>query len=735
MKKYFYPIALVILICFTSTSISQPVNYNGWFYINPLPGSLPLNSIQFTTLTTGYAVGLKNNIVRTTDGGINWQLDYNILNYPLLNGLTPLQSVYFVNQFTGYTTGVDGTSLQSILKTTDGGMNWNYISTVTGGNSVFFVDANTGFIAGSVDGRHISKTTDGGFIWSDYYAGNYVLTSNYFVSHDTGYTVGWTMGGVIFKTTNCGVNWQMNVINNGGFLCVRFLNERIGFLGASDGVYKTSNSGLDWTKIGDFIGSANSVFFTDTAVGFTAVVGGNPGVYKTSNGGLNWQRTTNEIDMKSVFFVNNNTGYATSAIGDIYYTSDAGGTWLNQKKDFTGLSTSLTTVEFTDENTGYTGDLSGNIYKTTDAGASWKDIWLGPIPDYHPIERIHFINANTGFVAADSLTIMKTTNAGLNWTVTHPPAQTNYDINDLWFVNSQTGYAAGSGYYEPGQLILKTTNNGDNWFKLVDNPTGHMLFTITFTDSLTGYAAGEPAMFKTTNAGANWVQYNNLPYNGGWIPRIRFINSNTGFMTVMGGLNASILRTTNAGNNWQLADSVYSDAYGIAFVNQNTGYCSGSGYVLKTVNGGANWYFLNNGTFWNNLYDISFTSELTGYAVGENGTALKTTTGGGNIIGVEPVSNEIPKQFNLYQNYPNPFNPATKIKFDLPALKLREAGIPVKLIIYDITGRQVATLFDRHVQPGTYEVEWDAANYASGIYFYSLISGDYRESKKMVLIK
>jgi flagellar hook assembly protein FlgD len=62
-------------------------------------------------------------------------------------------------------------------------------------------------------------------------------------------------------------------------------------------------------------------------------------------------------------------------------------------------------------------------------------------------------------------------------------------------------------------------------------------------------------------------------------------------------------------------------------------------------------------------------------------------------------------------------------------------AVGVKLIIYDITGRIVTTLLDEQKQPGTYEVEWDAGNYASGIYFYSLISGGYRESKKMVLIK
>ncbi len=59
----------------------------------------------------------------------------------------------------------------------------------------------------------------------------------------------------------------------------------------------------------------------------------------------------------------------------------------------------------------------------------------------------------------------------------------------------------------------------------------------------------------------------------------------------------------------------------------------------------------------------------------------------------------------------------------------------VKLIIYDILGREVANLVNEELNPGTYEVEWDASNYSSGIYFYTLTAGDYKETRKMVLIK
>lgn len=83
----------------------------------------------------------------------------------------------------------------------------------------------------------------------------------------------------------------------------------------------------------------------------------------------------------------------------------------------------------------------------------------------------------------------------------------------------------------------------------------------------------------------------------------------------------------------------------------------------------------------------------------------------------------------MSQNYPNPFNPATSIKFDISS-----SGI-VNIIVYDITGRKVEDLVSGTYDPGSYEVRWDASQYSSGIYFYSLVTSEFTETKKMVLVK
>ena len=94
----------------------------------------------------------------------------------------------------------------------------------------------------------------------------------------------------------------------------------------------------------------------------------------------------------------------------------------------------------------------------------------------------------------------------------------------------------------------------------------------------------------------------------------------------------------------------------------------------------------------------------------------------------------LPDKFSLYQNYPNPFNPATTIKFNIPA-DTKGRISDVKLIIYDILGKEVTQLVNDKLQAGIYEVSFDGSNIPSGVYFYKITAGNYVDTKKMLLIK
>jgi hypothetical protein len=107
-------------------------------------------------------------------------------------------------------------------------------------------------------------------------------------------------------------------------------------------------------------------------------------------------------------------------------------------------------------------------------------------------------------------------------------------------------------------------------------------------------------------------------------------------------------------------------------------------------------------------------------------------------IGIISNNNEIPENFFLSQNYPNPFNPVTRIKFGIPQISLNKGGqrgLSTRLSVFDVLGRQVAVLVDKKLAPGTYEIEWNAADLSSGIYFCRLSISDYFMSKKMILLR
>jgi hypothetical protein len=101
----------------------------------------------------------------------------------------------------------------------------------------------------------------------------------------------------------------------------------------------------------------------------------------------------------------------------------------------------------------------------------------------------------------------------------------------------------------------------------------------------------------------------------------------------------------------------------------------------------------------------------------------------GAPIGIIGLGTEIPKEYKLYQNFPNPFNPTTNINFDI----IKEGD--VKIIIYDLLGREVETLVNMNMQAGRYRVDFTSTSYASGLYFYKITAGDFVDIKKMLIVK
>ena len=410
--------------------------------------------------------------------------------------------------------------------------------------------------------------------------------------------------------------------------------------------------------------------------------------------------------------------------------------WYQQ---VSGTGYNFNSVFFTDANTGYVvGDTTISslhfhvILKTTNGGLYWIN-QTPPFPNnQNALKSVFFIDAFAGYAcgggnSSNVAFVVKTTNGGANWGSVYNQSGSN--MQSLFFLNALTGVCVG-GNGSPS--FFRTTDGGTTWIATNLSQNNGGLKSVYFPDQLTGYAAGpDTNTYKTTNGGANW---NQMPYIGPYINSIYFINTTSGWMAGQTFSGYSVYKTTNGGSNW-LSYTLSGSLNSICFVNNQIGWvCSSGGAIFQSTNGGANWILQSSGTT-SYLYSLSFINAQTGWAVVAAGRILKTTTGG--ITFIEPISNEIPDMYSLYQNYPNPFNPVTKIRFQIPLSRGVDAeGVRgVLLKIYDVLGREVFTLVNEQLPPGSYEVNFDGTNLASGVYYYRLDAVDYSETKKMMLLK
>jgi hypothetical protein len=126
---------------------------------------------------------------------------------------------------------------------------------------------------------------------------------------------------------------------------------------------------------------------------------------------------------------------------------------------------------------------------------------------------------------------------------------------------------------------------------------------------------------------------------------------------------------------------------------------------------------------------LDFTDSLHGWAQHIFNIAA-TIDGGGPVTQITNSNEQIAKGYKLFQNFPNPFNPFTSIKYQL------SKSSNVKLIIYNIAGKEIKILVNEEKSPGTYEVQFDGNNLSSGVYFYTLfINGMKVDTKKAVHLK
>jgi photosystem II stability/assembly factor-like uncharacterized protein len=417
-------------------------------------------------------------------------------------------------------------------------------------------------------------------------------------------------------------------------------------------------------------------------------------ILRSTNSGQNWniQNRITENELYKIFFVDSKIGWIAGAIGRVLKTTDSGETW-NLKNPPTSLN--LYDVEFTSVNKGFVIGENGYIAKTTNGGDSWQALaptqqtlfslqfidslngwaigegisrttnggvnWFDADPNlamYY--ESVFFVNKDTGWISTVEGKILRTTNSGNDWEIIKPDS-TIWGYTKIQFINNVKGWICSN------QNIVRTNDGGSTWDSY-SFPDAISLFSLSFNDEINGFAVGiYGEMYKTTDGGINWEKkFDRVPFYTA--NSCFFLKPETGFIGTDGG---EILRTTNAGDDWQIIyDNDSFKFWDIFFLTDSLGWASGyPSVILRTTDGGNSWtrtynyfnYYINSirftsdsigwacnymsgeilysndgGLNWikktlpiNKLFTkIFFSSIDTAYLIGEEGNILKTTNGG-----------------------------------------------------------------------------------------------------------
>jgi photosystem II stability/assembly factor-like uncharacterized protein len=389
-------------------------------------------------------------------------------------------------------------------------------------------------------------------------------------------------------------------------------------------------------------------------------------------------------------------------------------------------------VRFADAQNGW---IAGHtfIYGTTNGGQSWtpQDSTKGSVYAMAVINDSTMVYARYNSSAFPKQSIRRTTDRGITWTA----VDTNkYYYDDIEMINGSVGYICG-GTFQPNvkSIVGKTTDGGASWFAFsqISQNAKYELTGISFIDTSTGWGVTyDGFVYKTTNGGVSWALLDSVGFYS--FRDIDFLDKNYGW--VVGGISGfqKAAYTTNGGVSWNLLSLNGSSTREVEIVDSNNVWFAGSNngppFIAHYDTIGGTWDTQDINDKFIGVESIDMLNTKIGYAVGGQGLVYKTTNGG--ILGVRPEQlNAAPADFSLSQNFPNPFNPSTTINFTLPV-----SG-NVSLKVYDMVGREVATLVNSYTNAGSYSVSFDATRLSSGMYFYKLQSGEFTQVKKMMLLK
>jgi len=570
-------------------------------------------------------------------------------------------------------------------------------------HSVHFVDSLKGWVCGK---NAFIKTTNGGDNWSSV-QGMPVQIYVYMKVFNTDTAYLYSSSGILYKTYNGWNNWTSS---NAPCMNVSFINLNTGWGYRSSTVYKTTNGGNSWTNLYSVsFGLIRAIYFADESTGYIGREYQNPPTFncyvdKTVNGGVNWANSfsnTLATKLDGFHFINQNTGLVAGELSSGYYT----------KMTFNGGNS-------------WASPISSMVPIKTFAAAGQDEMWLAGI------NAIYYSNnGGVSFVSHSALFAV---------------------INSMQFISHLRGWMVGKdgkifrtttgANKVPDAPVLLSPSNGDT------NVHVNAVCSWNYATLATEYRiqiAGD-SLFANILVDSNNITSNSfrvfsdiLSYNTHYYWRVNGINN-------FGSGSWSEIRVfkTSRFPSSPLLISPPLNAYNISLTPELVWENLGSSIIQYHTQISTNVGFTNIVLDSSGLFQNSFTvpSGILAYNTMYfwRVRALNSTGWGPYsqkwlfrtvVSNIKNTSSEIPKENLLFPNYPNPFNSMTNVKFQI----LKHGNVSLK--VFDILGKEVKTLLNEDLQPGTYEVKFDAGDLPSGVYFYRLSANNYIFTKKLIILK
>ena len=655
------------------------------------------------------------------------------------------------------TTGsaVFATSDGYFYRSTDNGANWTQFP--YDGNSGWMV-VHAGFLFLARDG--VQRSYDNGDTWIE---SNYGLTNLYVNKLAVAGSSIFAMidSGRVFQSDNDGISWFNAGLDRRGITSFATFNNKLfaaglgvfrwddtvwtridsGFNVASitamaavgsslfagdyhDGIYRSTDVGEHWTlvypsffpAIYEIIGFGGSVFAASQVQG--------AGVLQSKDNGETWTKANQGIPYRLpyCFVANGPTLFVGTDGAGVFLSTDVGASWIHSGVQWTFVT------QFASKPNGLGGfqlfaltdGVGQGLYVTQDKG----DHWTAVPPGYSWNPRMLAVNGDAlyaGWTYSGSL--FRSMDNGGTWTDAGLQGKYMWNIVVKSFGLSAAKLFAGT--YGKGAFL--SVDDGTTWSPINVGLTNNNVRALVISDS--GIFAGTgDGVFRSTDDGTSWSQ---AGLAGNYIAGLATAGTDLFAWPPM----SAAYRSTDQGASWtQVMDNgtPVNISGLVATPNGGGGHnllasTWGNGIVLSTDNGNT-WSRTDTGlaTQWSEaitLVGSDLYAGSWGHGVWRRPLAEVTTAIG------KTQENGLLKEFALEQNYPNPFNPGTTINYQLSTQS------HVTLKVFDVLGREVATLINGVQESGYKSVDFNANNLSSGIYFYRLSAGSFTETKKLLLLK